>query len=167
MATRLPKGPARFDRGGFTLIELMIVIAILGLIATIAVPNFLRYVAKSRQAEAKFNLSGVFVSESSYFGELSQYGTFNQIGFAVAATTNRYAYRVGAGATAGTDLIPPGFGADEGDNTSIPAGLSGAPDFGFTATATANLDRDATIDMWHVNDLKQNLQDPDSNDSLF
>jgi hypothetical protein len=36
--------------------------------------------------------------------------------------------------------------------------------FGFTATATANLDSDATVDQWHVNDLKSNLTVADSND---
>ncbi len=145
----------------------MIVIAVLGLIAAIAVPNYLRYMAKSRQGEAKINLGAIFVSEVSYFGEFSQFGAFNQTGWTVAASTNRYAYRVGAGATVGQDLVPPGIGADPGDNTITPAGISGAPSPGFTATATANLDGDAFIDMWHVNDLKQDLSLPDSNDSLL
>lgn len=153
--------------GGFTLVELMIVVAILSLVAAIAVPNYLRYMAKSRQSEAKMNLGAVFVSEASYFGEFSRYGTFAETGFVVAAAVNRYAYRVGAGATAGSDLYPPSIGVDPGDNTVVPAAIAGAPSPGFTATATANLDADATIDMWHVNDLKENLVVPDSNDSIL
>lgn len=53
------------------------------------------------------------------------------------------------------------IGAPTPDNTVIPASSTGT---GFTATATANLDRDPTVDQWHVNDVKHNLGDPDTND---
>ncbi|MBN1204449.1 MAG: prepilin-type N-terminal cleavage/methylation domain-containing protein [Myxococcaceae bacterium] len=45
---------------GFTLIELMIVVAIIGILAAIAVPNFIRFQARARQAEVTTNLKSLF-----------------------------------------------------------------------------------------------------------
>ena len=54
---------------GFTLIELMIVVAIIGILAAIAIPNFLTYQMKSRQSEAKTNLMAIKTSEVAWQGE--------------------------------------------------------------------------------------------------
>src|SRR5512135_1271100 len=83
------------NRKGFTLIELMIVVAIIGILAAIAIPNFLKYQAKSKQSEAKTNLKGIFTSETAYFGEANSYGTFATIGFALAGgSAKAYAFEV-------------------------------------------------------------------------
>jgi type IV pilus assembly protein PilA len=153
---------------GFTLIELMIVVAIIGILAAIAIPNFLRYQAQSRQAEARTNLGGIFVAETSFFGEQSRFGDFGQIGFALAGTSNRFTYRAHSTDGAGLDtgigaggLISAGTGGVQPENTVVPSASTAG---GFTATAVANLDNDPTVDQWHVNDIKQNLQTADTND---
>ena len=58
---------------GFTLIELMIVVAIIGILAAIAIPNFLTYQLKSRQSEAKTNLQAIKTSEVSFQAEKGCY----------------------------------------------------------------------------------------------
>jgi len=159
----------RLDRNqkGFTLIELMIVVAIIGILAAIAIPNFLKYQAKSRQSEARVNLGGVFVAQTSYYGEQARYNDFDAIGFALAGSSNRYTYRARATTVAGTTVsqgalqtIAAGVGATAAEGTPVSQSL----DTGFTATAAANLDTDTVLDQWHVNDIKQDLLNPDSND---
>lgn len=55
-------------RRGMTLIELMITVAIIGILAAVAIPAFTSYQNRSRRAEAMTNLSAIAKSEIAYFG---------------------------------------------------------------------------------------------------
>ena len=52
---------------GFTLVELMIVVVILGILAAVAIPAFTRYVKRSKTAEATGNISKIYQGQVSYY----------------------------------------------------------------------------------------------------
>ncbi|MFH1728695.1 MAG: prepilin-type N-terminal cleavage/methylation domain-containing protein [Pseudomonadota bacterium] len=51
---------------GFTLVELMIVVAIIGILAAIAIPSFMAYIKKSKKSEVNALINGIFAAEADY-----------------------------------------------------------------------------------------------------
>lgn len=118
---------------GFTLLELIIVVIVIGIIAALAIPRFMASTTKSKTAEASQILKQVHVQERAYRQEYDTYwgngvtaDGSNPMNFAKLGVTimqsARYTYSIEATPTS------------------------------FRCTATANLDDDPTVDTWTIDD---------------
>lgn len=77
---------------GFTLIELMLVVAVIGLLAALAIPNFMRFQARAKTSEVKTSLQAVYTAQRSYFSEHDMYAdNLNSLNV-IIDRGNRYAY---------------------------------------------------------------------------
>ena len=81
---------------GFTLVELMVVVAIIGLLSSVAIPNFKKYQSRSKISEAKLQLSAAYTAEQSFFSDFNfYYNCFPYMGFDPGPEiSNRY-YAIG------------------------------------------------------------------------
>lgn len=90
---------------GFTLIELMVVVAVLGILAAVAFPSYQQYVLRSNRAEGQALLSNVAARQERYFSQNNTYATTPaQLNLASANSDNNV-YQLGINRTSATEYI--------------------------------------------------------------
>ena len=115
----------RFRRG-FSLLEVMIVVVIIGILATLAYPSLEGYLQRSKQTEAKVGLSAVYTAQKIYFAINQTY----------------------ADSLSNLDVQ-----LETGGSSRYSITLTGSSS-SFTATAKGNLDDDAVLDNWTIDQNK-------------
>jgi len=137
------------------------VVAIIGILAAIAIPNFMKFQARARQAEPKAMLKGIFVAQKTYMIATGKYSdSFDAIGFA-PESGNRYSYGLVPGCAVAEPTDARGsscIGQDAAKYPNAPAphdpvaevGVIGCPSYEFVATAQGQLDGDAQPDTWVI-----------------
>lgn len=69
------------NQSGFTLVELMVVVGIIGILIALVAPNLTSFTAKAKQSQAKVELSGLYTAEKSFQAEYNTYhGSLPYIG---------------------------------------------------------------------------------------
>ena len=89
------------NQKGFSLVELMVVVAIIGILASIAIPSYQKFQRRSMQVEPKTNMSGLYAAQITFSSEWNGLtADFRQLGFTVA---NQESARYITGWTTGSD----------------------------------------------------------------
>jgi len=110
-------------QSGFTLIELMLVVALIGILAGVAYTSFRTQTMKSRRAEAMVGLSGIFRAQRAYFTEHQVYGdTFDEIGFQLEGGRRIDAQTLQGHTYTFTVRALPGDGKDRGNFQAMATG---------------------------------------------
>jgi len=151
-------------KGGFTLIELMIVVAIIGILAAVAIPAFMKYMRKSKNTEAVQGVKKLFDGARTYYGDDANFTdrTGNVIPRAFPLThvttptlgtccTDGGKCKPNATYWADPTWVQLKFSLDEPHYYMYTFTSSGNVNTSkFTATANGNLDCDATYSTFEV-----------------
>ncbi|MCX5922678.1 MAG: prepilin-type N-terminal cleavage/methylation domain-containing protein [Candidatus Dependentiae bacterium] len=141
---------------GFTLIELMIVVAIIAFLAVVSVPSFMRFLHKSKRAEAYMNLSSIYAAQKAYWAEHGKYSDvlngeggigWKPEGYTTGGANEKFYYTYGFSGGEGRNYFTGKLGASAGSLSVAHVGPQG-----FVAVAAGDLDGDGVMDIMTVDE---------------
>jgi type IV pilus assembly protein PilA len=114
-------------QSGFTLVELMVVVAIIGLLTSVAIPNFQKFQARSKTTEAKLQLAAIYAAEASFFSEFTIYNNcLRYMGYDPSPERSSRYYTTGFGNSVSIDSAAYASAVTSGLTPSeCPAGTAG------------------------------------------
>ena len=131
-------------QNGFTLIELMIVVAVIGILAAVAIPSYANYQMRSKTSEARICLNSLALAQIAYHSESNA--------FVVCAPNPGAVPGVGKMPwnAANADFSAIGFQPKDGNVHYQYASASADTAVDFTATSTGDLDGDGVLAVFQV-----------------
>jgi prepilin-type N-terminal cleavage/methylation domain-containing protein len=136
---------------GFTLMELMVVVAIIAFLAVLSVPTFMRFLAKAKRTEAYMNLHAIYAAEKAYWAEHGRYSDilwgeggigWRPEGYSGGGAQERFNYTYGFGGSEGRNYV-----TGKLKTPSSYLAKAYADDKGFIAVAVGDIDGDGVPDI--------------------
>lgn len=148
------------DSRGFTLIELMIVVAIIAFLAAIGIPQYFRYQAKARTAEVAVYLASLHTAEQAYYAEHGEYSDllngeggvgWKPEGYHGGGKTENFFYTYGFNSGSAQEGVNYFTGKFEAGKDGL-SGAQASKD-GFVAKAVASIN--GKLDVWQIDENRK------------
>lgn len=148
-------------RSGFTLIELMVVVAIVAVLTMLAVPTFTTFIAKAKRTEAYTNLHALYAAQKAYWAEHGTYTTqlggtdglsWKPNGYKGGGKQENFYYTYGVPGSEGVNYFT---GKLEAPASALNSGYANKDS--FLIVAAADIDNDGMLDIITI-DQDNNLK---------
>lgn len=145
-------------KNAFTLIELMIVVAIVAFLSMIAVPSLVRFLSKAKRSEAYMNLGSLYVAQKAHWAEHGTYASqlagtksvgWKPEGYSGGGSQERFNYTYGF--NEGSEGIH--FFTGKLNTSRTLLGATKATNQNFIAAAAGDIDGDGIADLLTVNEF--------------